>query len=153
MLSDIIFYSLDKAIRQYRRFAQANIDKAGVDITVDQWLVLRVLEEHDDLTQTEIAERVFKDQASVARILALLLRRGLLHSEPQPNDGRRSRLRVSVAGEAALAAVHPVVLSNRAVALNGLSATDLDHLRQVLERIYRNCSSGPAAHSGTETEE
>ncbi|TGD82499.1 MarR family winged helix-turn-helix transcriptional regulator [Hymenobacter wooponensis] len=152
MLSNIIFYSLDKAIRQYRRFAQANIDKAGVDITVDQWLVLRVLEEHDDLTQTEIAERVFKDQASVARILALLLRRGLLDSEPQPNDGRRSRLRVSQAGEAALAAVHPVVLNNRAIALDGLSETDLDHLRQALERIYRNCSSGPAEDFPTETE-
>ncbi|RPD44912.1 MarR family transcriptional regulator [Hymenobacter sediminis] len=144
MLSNIIFYSLDKAIRQYRRFAQANIDRAGVDITIDQWLVLRVLEEHDDLTQMEIAERVFKDQASVARILALLLKRGLLRSEPQPNDGRRSRLRVSAAGEAALAAVQPVVLSNRSIALAGLSETDLDHLRQVLERIYRNCSA-PAA--------
>ncbi|MBX0290355.1 MarR family transcriptional regulator [Hymenobacter sp. HSC-4F20] len=156
MLSNIIFYSLDKAIRQYRRFAQANIDRAGIDITIDQWLVLRVLEEHDDLTQMEIAERVFKDQASVARILALLLKRGLVLSEPQPTDGRRNRLRVSAAGEATLAAVQPVVLSNRAIALAGLSETDLDHLRQVLERIYRNCSSAsnatPAAPTKVEGE-
>lgn len=145
MLSNVIFYTLDKAIRQYRKFAQSNIDRAGIDITVDQWLVLRVLEEHDDLTQAEMAERVFKEQASVARILALLLKRGLLDAEPQPNDGRRTRLRVSAAGQATLAAVQPVVLSNRATALAGLNETDLQQLSQLLERIYGNCVAAASA--------
>ncbi|WP_086592569.1 MarR family winged helix-turn-helix transcriptional regulator [Hymenobacter crusticola] len=139
MLSEIIFYSLDKAIRQYRKFAQANIDRAGIDITIDQWLVLRVIEEFDDLTQAEMADRVFKDQASVARIIALLLKRGLLKAERLPQDGRRSQLRVSPLGHDVLVAVQPVVLSNRAVALTGLGDDDLAHLRQSLERIYNNC--------------
>jgi DNA-binding MarR family transcriptional regulator len=139
MLSEILFYSLDRAIRQYRKFAQANIDRAGIDITVDQWLVLRVIEEYDDLTQAEIAERVFKDQASVARILALLLKRGLLQAEPLPNDGRRTQLRVTATGNEVLLAVQPVVLSNRATALEGLPEADLALLRQSLERIYLNC--------------
>jgi DNA-binding MarR family transcriptional regulator len=139
MLSEILFYSLDKAIRQYRKFAQANIDRAGLDITIDQWLVLRVIEEHDDLTQADMAERVFKDQASVARIIALLLKRGLLKAERLPNDGRRSQLRVSPFGHDVLVAVQPVVLSNRAAALAGLGEDDLLQLRQGLERIYNNC--------------
>ena len=145
MLNEILFYSLDRAIRQYRKFAQANIDRAGIDITVDQWLVLRVIDEHDDLTQADIAERVFKDQASVARIIALLLKRGLIGAEPLPNDGRRTQLRVTVAGHDTLVAVQPVVLSNRATALEGLSETSLDQMRQGLERIYTNCLPPQAA--------
>ncbi|GAB2782948.1 DNA-binding MarR family transcriptional regulator [Hymenobacter luteus] len=141
MLSSIIFYSLDKAIRQYRRMAQANIDRAGVAITIDQWLVLRVIEENDDLTQTDIADRVFKDQASVARIIRLLLERGLLLAEPLPQDGRRTQLRVSAAGQHTLDAVQPVVLSNRAVALRGLSENDLNTLRFLLEQISANCGA------------
>ena len=139
MLNEILFYSLDRAIRQYRKFAQTNVDQAGIDITVDQWLVLRVIDEHDDLIQADIADRVFKDQASVARIIALLLKRGLLKAEPLPNDGRRNRLRVTAAGHDTLVAVQPVVLSNRATALAGLNETDLTHLRTGLERIYTNC--------------
>ncbi|GAB3726882.1 hypothetical protein GCM10027594_08730 [Hymenobacter agri] len=142
MLDSVIFYSLDKAIRSYRRMAQANIDRAGLDITIDQWLVLQVLLEHDDLTQHEIAERVFKDQASVARMLGLLIKRGLLSTVPLPHDGRRARLRVSEAGHRMLAAVQPLVLSNRARALAGVSATDLTLLQQVLERIAGNCTPG-----------
>ncbi|MBC6699502.1 MarR family winged helix-turn-helix transcriptional regulator [Hymenobacter puniceus] len=139
MLSSVIFYSLDKAIRQYRKLAQANIDRAGIAITIDQWLVLRVIQEHDDLTQTDIAERVFKDQASVARMISLLAGRQLLVSVPLPSDGRRSQLRVTEEGERVLAAVQPVVLSNRALALRGLSEADLTVLRTLLEQIYQNC--------------
>ncbi|SHK49453.1 MarR family winged helix-turn-helix transcriptional regulator [Hymenobacter psychrotolerans] len=144
MLSSIIFYSLDKAIRQYRKLAQANIDRAGIAITIDQWLVLRVIQEHDDLTQTDIAERVFKDQASVARMINLLVGRGLLAAVPLPSDGRRNQLRVTDEGERVLDAVQPVVLSNRTQALQGLSEDDLGVLRGMLERIYSNCSAPPA---------
>ncbi|MFD2720280.1 MarR family winged helix-turn-helix transcriptional regulator [Hymenobacter monticola] len=140
MLSSIIFYSLDKAIRSYRRMAQANIDRAGLGITVDQWLVLRVLLEHNDLTQQDIAERVFKDQASVARMLALLVKRGLLSAIPLPHDGRRTQLRVSEQGHRMLDAVQPIVLDNRAVALAGVSEEELAVLRQLLERIALNCA-------------
>lgn len=140
MLSSVLFYSLDKAIRSYRRLAQANIDRAGLAITVDQWLVLRVLLEHDDLTQHEIAERVFKDQASVARMLGLLLKRGLLSAVPLPDDGRRTQLRVTAAGHRMLAAVQPIVLDNRAVALAGIAEEELALLRQLLERIASNCA-------------
>jgi DNA-binding MarR family transcriptional regulator len=139
MLSNIIFYSLDKAIRQYRKLAQANIDRAGIAITIDQWLVLRVIQEHDDLTQTDIAERVLKDQASVARMISLLLKAGLLAAEPLLHDGRRSRLRVSEEGLRTLDAVQPVVLNNRLIALDGLSEEDLALMRPMLERIYSNC--------------
>ena len=142
MLDSVIFYTLDKAIRSYRRMAQANIDRAGLDITIDQWLVLQVLLEHDDLTQHEIAERVFKDQASVARMLSLLAKRGLLSAVPLPHDGRRTKLRVSEAGHRMLAAVQPLVLRNRARALTNVSAADLTLLQQLLERIALNCAPG-----------
>lgn len=143
MLSSILFYSLDKAIRQYRRMAQTNIDRAGIAITIDQWLVLRVIQETDDLTQTDMAERVFKDQASVARIIRLLLERGHLRAEPLPHDGRRTRLRVTEQGLRTLEAVEPVVLSNRATALRGLSENDLNTLRFLLEQIATNCTTPP----------
>ncbi|MCR5886324.1 MarR family transcriptional regulator [Hymenobacter sp. J193] len=141
MLSRIIFYSIDKAIRTYRKLAQTNIDRAGIAITIDQWLVLRVIEEDQGLTQTEIAERVLKDQASVARMIALLLKHGLLASESVAHDARRNRLQVTPQGQATLAAVEPVILRNRAQALQGISDEELATLRRLLERIYLNCST------------
>lgn len=140
MLSEIIFYSIDKAIRRYRKLAQANIDRAGIPITVDQWLVLRVIEETPAATQTEIADRVFKDQASVARIIALLKTRSQLAVGTAPAAGGRAPLLVTAEGMRVLAAVEPVVLANRAIALQGLTEEDLAQMRASLERIATNCS-------------
>ena len=72
MLNRVIFYTLEKTIKRYRQFAQHNIDRTGVDITIDQWLVLNILQETPTLGQLDIAERVFEDQASIARIMILL---------------------------------------------------------------------------------
>jgi DNA-binding MarR family transcriptional regulator len=141
MLSSIIFYSLDKAIRSYRRMAQTNIDQAGLHITIDQWLVLQVLLEHDDLTQNEIAERVFKDQASVARMLALLVKRELVSAVPLPHDGRRTKLRVTKQGKQLLNAIQPIILHNRAVALAGISEEEMTMMHKALEHIATNCAS------------
>ena len=139
-LQSVVFYALDKAIRSYRRMAQADIDRAGINITIDQWLVMRTILESDDLTQNEIAERVFKDQASVARILALLTKRGLLTAAPLGNDGRRIRLRITDEGHGVLEAVHPIVLAYRERALQGISEQETAMVQGVLDRITANCA-------------
>jgi DNA-binding MarR family transcriptional regulator len=141
MLKSVLFYSLEKAIKHYRKFAQARIDKAGISLTIDQWLVLQAVLENDGLTQREIGERVFKDQASVARILALLLSHGLIAAEGQMEDARRIQLRVSEKGHQVLADIMPIILDNRSIALAGLSAEEITQLQTLLERIYRNVTA------------
>jgi len=140
MIQNLIFYTLDKAIRSYRRMAQGYIDRAGIDITIDQWLVLRVILENDDLTQNEIAERVFKDQASVARILSLLTQRELLTAVPLPQDGRRNQLRVSEKGQRVIDALLPVVQEYRAKALQGIPEADIRQAQRTLDALILNCT-------------
>jgi len=148
MLNDIIFYVLDKAIKQYRQFAQANIDKAGLDITIDQWLVLTVIQELPTLGQAEIAERVFKDQASVARIIDLLVKKKLLVQTVSQQDRRRVDRTLTPVGESLLQMVAPIIAQNRSTALRGLSAPAIEQLRQTLEVIFANCRPSPDSVAG-----
>ncbi|WP_247236632.1 MarR family winged helix-turn-helix transcriptional regulator [Telluribacter sp. SYSU D00476] len=141
MLSRILFYSIDKAIKRYRQFAQANIDRAGFSITIDQWLVLNVIQEKPDSTQMEIAERTFKDQASIARIIHLLIQQKLVAVENHPTDRRRSQMRVTAEGNRILEDVMPTILNNRAVALRGISEEEIAQLQYLLEKIFTNCSN------------
>jgi DNA-binding MarR family transcriptional regulator len=146
-IQNVIFYTLDKAIRSYRRMAQAAIDEAGIDITIDQWLVLQVLRAEDDLTQAEIAERVFKDQASVARILALLVKRELLSVAPLARDGRRLQLRITPKGHGVIAELLPIVHAYRAKALEGIAHADSELVHTVLNQIITNCTPQPPSDS------
>ncbi|QJW89477.1 MarR family transcriptional regulator [Spirosoma taeanense] len=139
MLNTIIFYVLDKTIKQYRQFAQANIDRAGIDITIDQWLVLNVIREAPALGQLEIGERVFKDQASVARIIELLVKKNLLVQTASQQDRRRVNRAITTQGQQLLEDVAPIITQNRSTALQGLSDSAIQQLRQTLETIFRNC--------------
>lgn len=141
MLNNVIFYVLEKTIKRYRQFAQNHIDQAGLPITVDQWLVLNVIQECPSLGQTEIAERVFKDQASVARIIDLLVKKKLLAQQPSDQDRRRVDRTITPQGWALLKAVAPIVAQYRSSALEGLSEPAIEQMRQTLETIYANCQT------------
>jgi MarR family transcriptional regulator, transcriptional regulator for hemolysin len=68
-LDQVLFFTLEKSIKTYRQFAQRQIDKANIAITIDQWLVLKPIQDWPDISQHQIAENVFKDYASVTRMI------------------------------------------------------------------------------------
>lgn len=140
-LETINFYLLDKAIRTYRMYSQKKLKENGYKITVDQWLIIKVLMEHPGISQQEIAEKVFKDNASVTRIIELLVKSHYLDRKVNPKDRRTSILTVTPEGEDIIAKVQSLVLQNRKVAQNGLTIEELENLNKTLKKIIQNCQS------------
>ncbi len=139
-LEDVLFYVMERTIKSYRQFAQRNINSVNGGITVDQWLVLKTLSENPKIPQKEIAEKVFKDYASITRIIDLLVKKGMLKRLPFPEDLRRSTLHLTSLGTKTWQDLMPIILSNRAHALNGLEAQEIITLRNLLEKITSNCT-------------
>ncbi|GAA4462755.1 hypothetical protein GCM10023189_39850 [Nibrella saemangeumensis] len=146
MLNEVIFYSLEKTIKRYRQFAQAHIDHAGIDITIDQWLVLNVIRDSPELGQVEIGERIFKDQASVARIIELLVKKKLIVRTPSASDRRKLDMQLTESGQRLMNVVTPIVHNYRRLALEGLNEKDIDQLKIILDVIFTNCLSTPHKH-------
>ena len=86
---------------------------------------------------------MFKDFASVTRIVQLLERKGLLRRKPHPNDGRRSELALTSSGESVIRTVEPIAQANRRRALEGIDAEEVARLRELLKRIVENCDARP----------
>lgn len=139
-LKDVLFYSLESAIKAYRRFAQVRLHEAGIDITIDQWLVLKTIHESPDVTLQQVGTAVFKDFASVTRIVQLLERKGLIRRKPHPDDGRRSELVLTRSGKSVIRRVEPIAQANRKQALDGIDAEEVARLREVLKRIVENAT-------------
>jgi DNA-binding MarR family transcriptional regulator len=138
-LERVIFYALDKCIKTYRQFAQRRFIEAGLDITIDQWLVLNAISEKPDLSQLEIAERVFKDASSVTRIIDLLIKKEYLQRETHEWDRRRFSLGLTKEGQAVMKKIAKVVEQNRAQALKEISEGQLLQMQQTLSLIIDNC--------------
>jgi MarR family transcriptional regulator for hemolysin len=140
-LSNVIFYTIDKSIRSYRQYAQRQLKNAGFSITIDQWLVIKTLLENPEIKQQELGEMVFKDNASVTRIIELLVKAKYLKRKNNVEDRRRTNLEVTEKGKQIIVEVHQVVLKNRAVALKGVDKKELEIAKSVLLKITANCKS------------
>ncbi|MBU7572749.1 MAG: MarR family transcriptional regulator [Hydrogenophaga sp.] len=55
---------------------------------------------HDGATQSDLVQHSGRDKAQIARIVKALHERGLLHSRPDPDDGRSQRVGVTAEGQA-----------------------------------------------------
>ena len=139
-LENIIFYSMDRAIRTYRQFATQQLKKNGISITIDQWLVIKCLIENPEITQVELSERVFKDNASVTRIIGLLVKAKYITRKMSKTDRRRTQLTVTDLGIETIATVDEIVTRNRTHALSGIDPQEIAVTRKVLESVIDNCA-------------
>ncbi|MCU0437397.1 MAG: MarR family transcriptional regulator [Raineya sp.] len=138
-LDEILFYTLEKSMKVYRKFAQNQIDKNGYDITIDQWLVLKTLQENKSLSQNQIAELVFKDIASVTRIIELLVQKQYINREINTTDRRKFELNITEKGNKIIEDIYPIVIENRKQALTGLTTEEINTLKTQLEKLILNC--------------
>lgn len=138
-LNSVIFYQIEQAIKTYRMYAQKQIKAHGLKITIDQWLVLKSLKENPNFTQAELAVKVFKDTASVTRILDLLVQAAYVKRELNPKDRRKFKLEVTPKGDAILSETYAIVLLNRKKALEGISEMEILQMSETLQKISNNC--------------
>jgi len=134
-----VFYTIERAIKEYRKFAQNNISSKALDITVDQALILFFLEKHPELSQKEIAILVFKDKASVTRMINLMVIKGYLKRSINEGNRRRFILKISDIGAKTLSDLDPIITKYRKKALQGITEEELIQMETTLNKIIANC--------------
>lgn len=134
-------YSLEQAIKAYRKLCQQNIALVMDNLTVDQALALIVLDQYPTLSQHEIAELVFKDKASITRIIELLVKKGFIARAMHATDRRKFDLRITPQGRETIAELSGTIRLNQQTALAGLSETELAQFYATLQKIISNCST------------
>jgi MarR family transcriptional regulator, transcriptional regulator for hemolysin len=138
-LNSIIFYNIDKAIRAYRSYAQRQLKANGFNITIDQWLIIKAILENPGITQNEIGDLVFKDNASVTRIIDLMVKSEYIHRETHAEDRRKTNLQVTDSGKKIIKDVQNLVENNRKTALENVSKEELEIMNSALLKISENC--------------
>lgn len=136
-LEDVLYYLLEKANKVVRRYSQVRFSESGIDITVDQWLVLKKISDSERITQIELANAIFKDRASITRILDLLLEKKLVRKEAGA-DKRAYELTLTTTGEKFMEQALTIVKSVRKKGIETMGEKEQDQLRQSLLKIIHN---------------
>lgn len=136
-----VLYTIEQTIKEYRKISQKNIAKIVSDITVDQGLVLLILNENSNYSQKEIASLIFKDNASITRIIELMVKKGYLVRKMNEQDRRKFNLEITEKGRNTVELLSPAIKQNRTTALHGLSENEIELLDTLLNKIITNCKT------------
>ena len=77
-LEEVVYFLAERMMRRAREYSKAQFKKEKVDLTIDQWVILKRVSEEIGISQVEIASSTYKDPAAVTRILDILVRKGVL---------------------------------------------------------------------------
>jgi len=137
--SETIFHVIESTIKEYRKFAQKNISNQIQEMTIDQGLVLLFLNDHPELSQKEIAELVFRDNASMTRMINTMVQKKHLKRSMNPKDRRRYKIEITDKGKDVLETLPPIIHHNRNSSLKGITKNELHQLEIILGKIRTNC--------------
>jgi DNA-binding MarR family transcriptional regulator len=133
-LEEVLYYLIEKTNKVIRRYTQVRFTEAGIEVTVDQWLVLKKISDSERITQIELANAIFKDRASITRILDLLLEKRLVRKE-EGDDKRAYELTLTANGQKFMEQAIVVVKNVRKKGMEMMSEKEQEQLRNSLQKI------------------
>jgi DNA-binding MarR family transcriptional regulator len=139
-LTEVIFFSIDQTNKKIKQYAQKQFNLHKIDITTEQWVLLKILEENERISQVRLAEIALKDTASITRMIDILENKELLTRTDDENDRRRFTLSLTSKGYAYIKQHMPVVKAVREQGIKGFSQQELATLKTLLEKMEKNMS-------------
>ena len=120
-----------------KRFVQ-NSHTHGLEISLDQWLVLGPVWKNDGISQKDIAEYCGKDKTSVTKIIDTLEKKNLVVRVTDQLDHRVKRVVLSQKGRELFISALPVMAQTRDELRSGISDKEIEALKSILNKIYKN---------------
>lgn len=141
-LSDHLGYWLrmvSNAVSQ--RFAR-KVEAQGV--TVAEWVVLRMLYEHEGIAPSMLAERMSMTKGAISKLADRLVDKGLISRAASGKGGRGQSLTLTAAGRRSVPKLARLADENDAAFFNVLSAPERAQLEALLRKVASaQARSGP----------
>ncbi len=137
-IEQVILFQIDKTSKISKLFTQREFDRLKLGITVEQWIVLRIIHENNGCSQSDLAVKSLRDPASITRTLDLLQKKGLIERQAIEGNRRQYSLKLTTEGSYFIALHQPLVDQHRALSVRGLSEEERHQLFKLLLKIQEN---------------
>ena len=137
-LDEVVYFLAERMMRRAREYSKQQFKKENVDLTIDQWVILKRVSEEIGISQIEIASSTYKDPAAVTRILDILVKKGFVKRMSKPDDRRAFEIHLTKEGALLVNKVIPLAQETRERGLEGLNDRELKILKKALKKIHDN---------------
>lgn len=134
------FFKIDTTIKKIRNSLQRSFQRAGLNLTFDQWVLLDNIYRDQGISQNGLAEVTFKDPPTVTRIVDLLEKKDLVKRISVASDRRKFNLFLTENGEELHERALPIVVNMKACGWENLSEDDYRNFVRMIDVIFENCA-------------
>jgi DNA-binding MarR family transcriptional regulator len=139
-INDVILFQIEKTSKISKVYSQREFDRLQLNITIEQWIILKIIEENKELSQKELAQKSLRDPASITRTLDILQKKDFIYREVIPNNRRQYNIILSDYGKTFVKKHLPIIKEHRAKSTEGLSDNEIKQLSLILSKIQKNMS-------------
>jgi MarR family transcriptional regulator, organic hydroperoxide resistance regulator len=140
--NDRLAHLVKDATRVLNRALQERL--AGHDVSFGHWVFLRILWEHDGLTQRELSGQAGVMEPTTHAALNAMEARGLIERRRQPGDKRNQHVFITPAGTKLKTKLVAHAVEVNQLAVRGLATADVTTARRVLLGIIENLAAVPS---------
>lgn len=137
-IESVVLFAIDQTSKVAKQYAQREFDLLGLGITVEQWVLLKVIHEKKDLSQNELAHATHRDPASITRTLDLLQKKGLVVREAILENRRQYNIKLTETGNNFIEKNMPLINKLRNISIKGFTKKETDTLLLLLEKMQKN---------------
>ena len=139
-INQVILFQIERTSKIAKHHSQRTLDELDIDITIEQWILLKIIEESSELSQKELAAKSLRDPASITRTLDILVKKGFVQRQEIANNRRKYQIILTASGKKFVEKNLPVIEEQRALSTKGFSKKELETLSNFLKRIQDNMS-------------
>lgn len=125
----------------FSRLLDKNFRNVDIKLTKQQWSILAILWEKDGCTQSEIAEKTFRDDPGVTRLLDNLESSGYLKRVIGKVDKRQRIIYLTPKSNRMKIKAIDIVNKTIKEVVKGISLKDIELFKNTFEKIYQNIKS------------
>jgi DNA-binding MarR family transcriptional regulator len=134
---------LGRTVKMLDYHLQEAFDAYGVDLTKEQMIVLKKLNEQDGINQNELALLTFRDKSSLARLLSKMETKNYIKRIQSKEDKRNNEVFITPHGTRTFVATRPIIQELIDIMENGLDEESKTLMISTLKKIQDNFKTSP----------
>lgn len=134
---------LGRTLKMVDYHLQEAFDAYGVDLTKEQMIVLKKLNEQDGINQNELALLTYRDKSSLARLLSKMEAKNYIKRIQSKEDKRNNQVFITAHGTQTFMATRPIIQEIIDIMEDGLDEENKRLIISTLKKIQNNFIKSP----------
>lgn len=139
-IEDVLLFQIDKTSKVAKQYSQRVFDQLKIGITIDQWILLKIISESGPLSQKELSTISFRDPASITRTLDILEKKNYTLRSNVLGNRRTFNIELTKEGVSLIDKNFKIIKEMRNKSMEGFTSEELRVLTKSLKKIQENMS-------------